>query len=144
MNALTSRDEDYLETIYRISQEHDAVGVTDVARARNVKVPTVRAAVRRLSRFGLVHQSHYGKIVLNESGRRLGAELYGVHRTLRRFLSDILLLDVHQADVEACRMEHGLSKATLKRLTLFLDAIERCGQGAPSCLSVYRRAVRQA
>lgn len=141
MNTLTPKDEDYLETIYRISRDSDTVGVTDIARARNVTVPTARTAVSRLIRYGLVRQQHYGKIMLNSDGEKLGAQLYSVHRTLRRFLAEVLLLDANKADEEACRMEHGLSRSTLKRLTLFLDAVNGCGGGHPGCLGRYREAI---
>jgi DtxR family Mn-dependent transcriptional regulator len=141
VNALTAKDEDYLETIYRIAQECDTVGVTDVAKARDVSVPTVRSAIKRLAENGLVRQEHYGKIMLEDSGRKLGREIYTVHRTLRRFLSDVLLIDPERADEEACLMEHGLSKSTLKRITLFLDAITNCSQGRPGCLAIYRKAI---
>lgn len=141
MITLTPKDEDYLETIYRISRDFDTVGVTDIARARSVTVPTARTAVGRLIRYGLVRQQHYGKIILNADGEKLGEQLYSVHRTLRRFLSDVLLLEAEQADAEACRMEHGLSRATLKRLTLFLDAVHGCGGGAAGCLGRYRQSI---
>ncbi len=141
MITLTTKDEDYLETVYRISRDSDTVGVTDIARARGVTVPTARNAVGRLIRYGLVRQQHYGKILLNSEGEKLGEQLYSVHRTLRRFLADVLLLDADQADEEACRMEHGLSRATLKRLTLFLDAVNGCGGGNPGCLGRFRQSI---
>lgn len=141
MNTLTAKDEDYLETIYRIALESDTVGVTDVAKARDVSVPTVRTAVKRLADNGLVRQEHYGKIMLEESGRKLAREIYSVHRTLRRFLADVLLVDSRQADEEACMMEHGLSKSTLRRMSLFLDAITNCSEGKPGCMAIYRKAI---
>ncbi len=143
MVTLSDKDQDYLETIYVISRDHDTVGVTDVAKARNVTVPTARTAVARLIRNGLVRQQLYGKIMLNEEGERLGEEIYSVHRTLRRFLCEILLLEPKQADEEACRMEHGLSKATLRRLRLFLDVIDSCNSGTPNCMGIYRQSIDQ-
>jgi len=139
MFHLTAKDEDYLETIYRISKTSDTVGVTDVAKARKVTVPTARAAVARLAKNGLVRQQHYGKIILNPSGKKLGEQVFAVHRILRQFLTDALLIDPQLAEQEACQMEHGLSKTTLRRLTLFLEAITNCGGGDPKCLSAYRR-----
>lgn len=141
MVTLTTKDEDYLETIYRISRSSDTVGVTDIARARNVTVPTARAAVARLMKNGLVRQQHYGKIVMEQEGETLGEQLYSVHRTLRRFLSEVLLLDPIQADEEACRMEHGLSRGTLNRLTIFLDAVGDCRGSSIGCLGQFRRAI---
>ncbi|MBK7091508.1 MAG: metal-dependent transcriptional regulator [bacterium] len=141
MITLTPKDEDYLETIYRISRDSDTVGVTDIARARNVTVPTARSAVSRLIRYGLVRQQHYGKIMLNSDGEKLGEQIYSVHSTIRRFLAEVLLLDAEKADEEACRMEHGLSRSTLRRLSLFLDAVNGCGGGNPGCLGRYRQSI---
>ncbi|MCX6831990.1 MAG: metal-dependent transcriptional regulator [candidate division Zixibacteria bacterium] len=139
MIRLTAKDEDYLETIYRISKTSDTVGVTEVAKARKVTVPTARTAVARLAKDGLVRQQHYGKIILNPSGKKLGEEIFAVHRILRQFLTDALLIEPQLAEQEACRMEHGLSKTTLRRLRLFLEAITNCGGGDPKCLSSYRK-----
>ena len=93
MIRLTAKDEDYLETIYRISKTSDTVGVTEVAKARKVTVPTARTAVARLAKDGLVRQQHYGKIILNPSGKKLGEEIFAVHRVLRQFLTDALLIE---------------------------------------------------
>jgi DtxR family transcriptional regulator, Mn-dependent transcriptional regulator len=141
MIRLTSKDEDYLETIFRISTVSDTVGVTEVAKARKVTVPTARTAVARLAKNGLLRQQYYGKIVLNPSGKRLGEQIFAVHRTLRQFLTEALLIEPQLAEQEACRMEHGLSKATLRRLTLFLEAITNCSGGEPKCLSSYRKDI---
>jgi DtxR family transcriptional regulator, Mn-dependent transcriptional regulator len=139
MIRLTAKDEDYLETIYRISKTSDTVGVTEVAKARKVTVPTARTAVARLAKDGLVRQQHYGKIILNPSGKKLGEEIFAVHRVLRQFLTDALLIEPQLAEQEACRMEHGLSKTTLRRLRLFLEAITNCSGGDPKCLGGYRK-----
>ncbi len=141
MYRLTARDEDYLESIYRLSKVNDTVGVTDVAKARKVTVPTARTAVARLASGGYVRQQHYGKIVLNPSGNRLGERIFAVHKALRRFLTDALLIDPQQAEQEACKMEHGLSRTTLRRLTLFLEAITSCSGGDPKCLNNFREEI---
>lgn len=138
---LTAREEDYLETIFRLAQENAAVGVTDVAKARSVTVPTARSAVSRLAKYGLVGKEHYGKIVLKPEGRKMAEEVYAVHKVLLRFLADVLLMDSETAETEACRMEHGLSKRTLRRLVLFLEAVEKCSGSEPGCLGLYRQAV---
>jgi len=139
---ITSKIEDYLETIFRLSQEMDTVGVSDVAKARGVSVPTARTAVNRLQEYGFVHQKHYGKIILHDEGLKKGEEIFHVHKTLRRFLRDILLVDQETAEQEACRMEHGLSRETLERLTKFLDSIETCEHKSDNCRSVFKNSIK--
>ena len=136
---ITPKIEDYLETIFLLSREMDTVGVTDVAKAREVSVPTARTAVNKLQEYGLVHQKHYGKIILHDSGRVKGEQIYRIHKTLRRFLRDILLVDEETAEKEACQMEHGLSSNTLERLNIFLDALESCENRGTECKKAFRR-----
>jgi DtxR family Mn-dependent transcriptional regulator len=136
---ITPKIEDYLETIFLLSQEMDTVGVTDVAKAREVSVPTARTAVNKLQEYGLVHQKHYGKIILHDEGRLKGEQIYRIHKTLRRFLRDILLVDEKTAEKEACQMEHGLSTETLERLNIFLDALETCEIRESKCTAAFNR-----
>jgi len=135
---LTSREEDYLETIYRLSQTGDSVGISDVAHERNVTLPTVKSAVKRLKEHGFVNQRHYGKIVLNTSGRKQAEEIYRVHRAIRIFLSEILRLSPELSEREACRMEHGMDKQTLKRMVDLTELIRNCPQKHKGCLSKYK------
>ena len=139
---ISSKIEDYLETIYRLSKEMDTVGVTDVAKARNVSVPTARTAVNRLQEYGFLHQKHYGKIILHEAGRKKGEEIFRVHKTLRRFLRDFLLVDEETAEKEACKMEHGLSHETLERLQAFLKILEESEVCEKSCMSKYEESLK--
>lgn len=118
---LTPRTADYLETVYLLSLKHDTVGVSQLAAARKVTIPTARAAVRRLKESGYVRQEKYGKIVLTGRGKRRAARVYRTHRTLFRLLHGVLGVRPERADAEACRLEHGLSQETLTLLADFLD-----------------------
>lgn len=118
---LTPRTADYLETVYLLSLRHDTVGVTQLAAARGVTLPTARAAVRRLKESGYLRQERYGKIILTGRGKRRAARVYRTHRTLFRFLHGVLGVEAHRADAEACRLEHGMTQDTLGRLADFLD-----------------------
>jgi len=138
---LSSRLEDYLETIYLLSKREDTVGVTEVARERGVAVPTVRSAIVKLQEAGMVRQQPYGKIILTPKGKETGASIYGVHKILYHFLAEILLIDPRRAEKEACRLEHDLSRETLKRLITFLETISSCVESELGCLSKYRDLV---
>ncbi|MBD3381120.1 MAG: metal-dependent transcriptional regulator [candidate division Zixibacteria bacterium] len=140
---ITPRIEDYLETVFRLSQKLDTVGVSDVARARKVSVPTARTAINRLQDIGLLHQKHYGKIILHDSGRERAQQIYRVHRTLKRFLTEILQVDDKIAEKEACYMEHGLGKETLRRLTLLLNSLDRSLTRESGFLEKFRTELNQ-
>lgn len=134
---LTSREEDYLETIYRLSQTLDSVGVSDVAHERGVTLPTVKSALNRLKENGLISQRHYGKIMLNATGKKKAEEIYKVHKALKTFLNEILRLPSELSEKEACSMEHGMSKETLKRLVTFMELIQNCPEYKSGCLDKY-------
>jgi DtxR family transcriptional regulator, Mn-dependent transcriptional regulator len=119
---LSDRTSDYLETIYLLSLRQDTVGISQVAAARGVTIPTARAAVRRLKQDGCIRQEHYGKILLTDDGRERAAGVYRTHSALYRFLHGVLGVPAETADTDACRLEHGLSETTLDRLVEFLDS----------------------
>ncbi len=130
---LSAKKEDYLETIYRLSGEIDSVGITDIARERGVTLPTVTAAVAGLKEKGYLKQRHYGKINLTSSGKAKAIAIYEAHKTLKRFLEDVLGLPENLAESEACKMEHGLSRQTLDRLKHFISTIIDCRQAKNDC-----------
>ncbi|UCD94224.1 MAG: metal-dependent transcriptional regulator [Candidatus Zixiibacteriota bacterium] len=123
---LTIKEEDYLETIYRLSQESDSVGITDVARERGVTLPTVISAVSKLKESGLIKQRHYGKLYLKAAGRKKAEEIYKTHRAIKLFLTDVLQLPVELSESEACCLEHVMSPETIKRLAGLMDTIQNC------------------
>lgn len=123
---LTWKEEDYLETIYRLSRGSDSVGITDVARERGVTLPTVTSAVSRLKENGLLTQRHYGKIFLSSAGKKLAAEVYRTHKAIRQFLTDVLGLPHDLAEDEACQMEHAMKEETISRLVDFVEAVKSC------------------
>ncbi len=123
---LTTREEDYLETIFRLTEETGEVGVSDVARERGVTLPTVISAVTRLKRSGMISKQHYGKIHLNPAGKKKASEIYKRHRAIKTFLIDILEVPQKLAEQEACRMEHAMQSDTIMRLVDFMEVIQSC------------------
>ena len=134
-SEMSSSLEDYLETIYLLALRQDTVGISQVAAARGVTIPTARAAVQRLKQDGCIRQERYGKIILTEEGRERAASVYRTHSTLYRFLHGVLGVPAETADNDACKLEHGLSETTLGRLMEFLDA-----RSAPAADEASRRA----
>ena len=124
---LTMANEDYLECMVRIEEEQGAEGgvrSVDIANRLKVSKASVNKAVTALKNQGLVEQSHYGKVLLTEQGREVGAAVWHRHRLIRTFLIQELGVDFDTADSEACMMEHALSEDTMDRWIAYLE-----GQG---------------
>ena len=123
-HGLTMSNEDYLESVYRLSLGPDAgdgVRSVDVAEQLGVSKASVNKGVAALREAGLVEQGRYGRVVLTEEGRALGAEVWRCHRMLRSFLVADLGVEPEVADREACLMEHALSRDTMRRWADYLS-----------------------
>lgn len=123
---LTSVMEDYLEAIFDLDKEKKVVRVKDIAKRLNVKMPTVTSMLKTLSKRKLVHYEKYEYVELTDKGLEVGAEVHRKHVILRRFLTDVLNIDLNTADEEACKMEHALSIGTLDSMTDFMAFIQAC------------------
>ena len=121
---LTVANEDYLECMVRIEREEGAEGgvrSVDVAQRLGVSKASVNKAVSALKAQGLVDQSHYGKVMLTDEGRKIGSDVWYRHRLVRTFLMQELGVEFDRADAEACMMEHALSEDTMTRWLSYLE-----------------------
>jgi len=125
---LTSNIEDYLETIIMLQRKNKVVRARDISRKMGVSMPSVCAAVKVLSEKGLVNHEKYGYIDLTREGKISGGKIYDSHKILIRFLKDILNTDARTAEKDACKIEHGMSGNTVKRLIAFVKFVETCPQ----------------
>ena len=124
---LTMANEDYLESIYRITLEtEDPAGIrsVDVADQLQVSKASVNKAISTLKDGCYVEQNRYGRVMLTPAGREYAAHVWRCHRMLRTFLNRDLGVDYDTADAEACLMEHALSYDTQRRWLTYLE-----GQG---------------
>ncbi len=126
---LAPRLEDYLETIYLIEKRNGVARVKEIARERNVKMPTVTEVLRRLSEKGFIYYEPYGYVRTTDKGKTYAEKLYQKHKVLIDFLERVLLLPKSVAEREGCLMEHHLSTETVERIKqltkLILSSFER-------------------
>ena len=124
MECLTASLEDYLEIIYILYENLSRVGITDVAKALGISKPSVTKAIKTLKNNSLVIQEKYGKIILTPEGERVAEEVYSKHKVLRKFLSEVLNVSSKTAEIDACKIEHIVSKETLEGVKNFLKKYE--------------------
>lgn len=121
-NYISEALEDYLEAIYVFSQNKPSVRITDIALHLGLSKPSVNRAVNSLKNRGLVMHEPYGDIILTEKGLNLGYELYSRHKMIKKFLVKVLNLTHDDAEREACRIEHNISKNTVDKMVTFMNA----------------------
>ena len=130
---LTASEEDYLEMIYRlvIDLEGDT-RINEIAKALNIKAPSVTRMMKKLTEKKLINYEPYGKIKLTETGEKIAEFLYYRHEVIYDFLDVIGIKDNKLKETE--KMEHMLSKNTVecfKNITIFF-------QNNPSCYQIYK------
>lgn len=116
--------EDYLETIWRLTDEKGAARARDIAKELSVHKSTVTAALRALAQKGLVNYAPYEITTLSPRGRKIAQEVAHRHEVIEEFLTNVLLIKPAAARENACRMEHVMDKSVLDRLITFAEFVK--------------------
>ena len=135
---LTRSMEDYLEAIYNLQVRSQVARVKDVARAMDVKMPSVTGAIRALASKGLVRHRPYENIELTDHGLHHARGIAHRHSAVREFSVGTLGLAEDDAEAEACGIEHAIRPATLDKLLKFVDFARDCGGDHPLRLDDFK------
>ncbi len=123
---LTPAAEDYLEMIYRISEENKRpVRICELSERLSVSPSSASRMAQSVSAWGYVEFKRYGYITLTPLGLRTGEYLIHRHRIVCEFL---LWLTGEEKTSEAERIEHCLSHHTVLAMERML-----AGDGAGEC-----------
>lgn len=111
--------EDYLETIYILSQRCPVVRSVDIAAELGYSKPSVSVAMKNLRNRNYITVSHEGYISLTEEGKQLARDTYEKHTVLSNWLVS-LGVDQKTATEDACKMEHDLSRESFEAIKSYL------------------------
>jgi len=133
--SLSTSQEDYLETIYKLESEcGGAVRISDIAARLDVRLPPVTRAVQALQRLGLVEHEERRDVSLTERGRQLAAALAHRHADLLYLLTAVFGVRPEVAEADTCQMEHGISPETAQKLHEFLAVFDELDETTRSKL----------
>jgi DtxR family Mn-dependent transcriptional regulator len=128
-DALTASLEDYLEAIFHIIAEKEAVRPKDIAKRLDVSNASVTGALRALAERALIRYSPYDVITLTSEGKTAAKDVIRRHEVLRDFFCKVLSVEESEADKAACQMEHSIPKVILERFIQFVEFVEVCPRG---------------
>ncbi len=129
--GLTPAAEDYLEMIYRISEENKKpVRICELSERLSVSPSSASRMAQSVSAWGYVEFKRYGYITLTELGCRTGAYLIHRHRVVSEFL---VWLTGEARLAEAERIEHYLSPETVAAMERLLSD-ERGNTDGEACI----------
>ncbi len=134
--------EDYLEAVEMLRSKDGSVRVKEISTLLGVKMPSVTAAMKKLSEGKMVIYERYGRIRLTAAGKKAAKDVYRRHEILRRFLICVLDINPETAAEDACRMEHVVSPTTLERLARLQSFIESCPHHKVPWLGSYRHYLK--
>ena len=116
--------EDYLERILMLRLKNGMVRSIDIVRDLDYSKPSVSVAMKRLRENGYIEMDADGYITLLPPGLEIAQNIYARHRLLTEFLVQ-LGVSPEIAAVDACKIEHDLSKESyeqIKEITLHKQA----------------------
>jgi DtxR family transcriptional regulator, Mn-dependent transcriptional regulator len=122
--------EEYLTTIYELTEDGITVIQARLAERLGYSAPTVWEMVKRLGLDGYLTVSGR-EISLTDAGRALAEGVVRKHRLAERLLTDVIGLPWHKAHLEAGRWEHVISDEVEERLRIILDDPNTCPHGNP-------------
>jgi len=120
---VTTRTEQYIETIYEIVKKKGYARVKDVSELLGVGFSAVSEMFNKLSEKGYINYEKHGGVTLTKKGEKLAINLSKKHKVLRDFFI-ILGIDEEVADEDACEIEHVVKQETMDRLTKFVGFVK--------------------
>lgn len=113
---LTRSVEDYLKTIYTLSEAGQPATTTGIAEALTLAPPSVSGMVKRLAEAGLLEHLPYKGVTLTEDGRRAALRMLRRHRLIEAYLVKSLGYSWDTVHDEAERLEHAVSDDLIERM----------------------------
>jgi Mn-dependent DtxR family transcriptional regulator len=124
--AIYRSGEDYLETILQLCLKNNSVRSVDIANELNYTKPSVSRAMKKLKEQNFIEIDSNGCISLTKIGKEKAEEVFAKHKILRNFLIDVLEVSEHQAEEDACKIEHIISDETYECLKKHFQKHRNC------------------
>lgn len=121
MTRNNKSSEDYLETIYLLSQKLPVVRSIDIAAELNFSKPSVSVAMKHLREANCIEVSSSGFITLTKEGLRIASSVYEKHKFISEWLIS-LGVSPDTASSDACEMEHNISDGSFQAMKKFIQA----------------------
>ncbi len=128
---LSPNIEEYLETIYKLSQDHEMVKTSKISKTLDITPASVTQMLKKLNEMNYVNYSQYKGVNLTDNGLKVAKKITRKHRLLERFLHDILKLKDNIIHEQACEMEHSLSDEAEVALCQVLEHPDKCPSDSP-------------
>src|SRR5260221_14497082 len=115
-SILSRSVEDYLKTIFQLSDGATEVATTGIAERLEVAPASVTGMVKRMAEAGLLEHEPYKGVRLTKAGRKAAPGGMRRHRLLETYLITKLGYDWSSVHDEAQRLQHAVSDDLVERM----------------------------
>lgn len=112
--------ENYLETIYSLSEKMDKIRAIDVANSLEISRASVSRALTSLKEKGFLEDNLDSNLILTPQGIEVAKNVIRRHKILVSFLVKVAKVSDVVADTDACRLEHVITDKTIDAIKAFL------------------------
>ena len=112
---LTSSMENYLKTVFILYRITGYARCVDISDYMGVTMPSVSRAVKELIKAEYLIKEANGTLSLTMVGKKIAENVYERHCFFREKLL-AAGVDLQTAEKEACRMEHGISEESFRKV----------------------------
>ncbi|MGH9362861.1 MAG: metal-dependent transcriptional regulator [Thermoanaerobaculia bacterium] len=122
-NEVTHSVAHYLTTLFELHARRGYARVSDVAKELDVTKGSVSVQMKHLKEKGLVVEDDAHHLRLTQSGEGIAREVMHKRTILIRFISTVLGVEPDRAEIDACKIEHLLSKETCHQLLALVQLL---------------------
>ena len=113
--TLTSSMENYLKTVFILYRKQGYARCVDISEYMGVTMPSVSRAVKKLIKAEYLIKEANGTLSLTMAGKKIAENVYERHCFFREKLR-AAGVGLQTAEREACRMEHGISEESFRKV----------------------------
>ena len=125
-NEVTHSVVHHLMAIHALGQQYGGwARVSDIARRLSITRGSVSINLRTLKKRGYVDTDEHRMVKLSAKGLEIVQAVQSKKAAFKSFLTDVLGVSEHQADVDSCKIEHLISAETSVKLQKFLKEYQK-------------------
>ncbi len=124
-NEITHSAAHHLLAILELTEKRGYARVSDVAKHLQITTGSASTNLKSLKQKNLVVEDENKFLFLSETGKKLAEGIVHQREVLVEFLRDVLGVDPHQAEIDACKTEHLFSLETTTKMKKFADQLSR-------------------
>ena len=118
-NVITHSAAHHLLAILELTQARGYARVTDVAKFLEITTGSASTNLKSLKQKDLVVEDENRFVMLSPEGKKLAEGILKRRHILENFFVNVLGVDREQAEIDACKTEHLLSRETTTKMQDF-------------------------